>query len=783
MKMKVVSKIISIIILACVGAGWASAEEKVSRAQVDTIVARVFRQFTLPLYNSVQKDKSECDKLIREFLAFERTSNAVYFDMKELPASELKDELYFTGSYVFFRLNTKEFWDTYKTNILKAEWDEEFDYEIRDKEYAALAGRLEKDYIDLMKYADEQALIPLNHKGIYKPKVLRISKDKLPVLLAKTLLEYFPYEEFINAHPECWGIRKAVSARAQEPLKLLIGTSYTKAMGEAVLGNTDKLAYLSEYMKLSRGPLYVSNHLYRPTREVVLKKGLYKGETYDGIPDGEGVLIDKKGIEYSGTFRNGLRHGPIHVYNPKKGADTLKQWWYKDKFRKDLPTDSWVNGIQVVPEVKVMDGQRFGYGCYFDGRTFEGDFVDSKLVGIGSIETPKSKTVGYFNGNLTKNCTIVWKDTEKNKDAKFVGTEQGNFRSGIFSRVEKKGNRLRVWDGDFINGAPDGQIAYSNISRNDSTWINGLYAYGNLYGHGRVEHNRVYKNGMKERVTYEGTVIMNKAHGKGSADIILTSFPQEKFNIDRYGLNLSDQETQGKDTVTVQIRGTFKDGVISEGKVAISNGCFMIGRFSDGVLSDGRLVKRLADGSVYDGKCRNGKYHGYVRITHADGSMNEGLFENGLPVGIKAEYTADWDLTKLYLERRSFRFDDLIDKKGIVNVVRAAGVKLMVRGSSTVEVTCQGKFEGEDLVAGKISVSDGTWLEGIFEDGVLVSGKGKTIDKYSTVYIGDIKNGVPHGKGVCHYNDGTTFKGNFANGNRRDGTHYSSKGKIIKVYQ
>ena len=80
-------------------------------------------------------------------------------------------------------------------------------------------------------------------------------------------------------------------------------------------------------------------------------------------------------------------------------------------------------------------------------------------------------------------------------------------------------------------------------------------------------------------------------------------------------------------------------------------------------------------------------------------------------------------------------------------------------------------------------MSDGNWLEGTFEDGVLIQGKGQTVDKYMTVYVGEIKNGYPHGKGKCTYNNGTWFEGNFANGNRMDGTHYSADGKVIKVYE
>ena len=113
-----------------------------------------------------------------------------------------------------------------------------------------------------------------------------------------------------------------------------------------------------------------------------------------------------------------------------------------------------------------------------------------------------------------------------------------------------------------------------------------------------------------------------------------------------------------------------------------------------------------------------------------------------------------------------------------------AGVKVMVRPSVTsLKVTCKGKFRGENLIEGKVTMSDGYWLEGVFEDGILIQGRGKTIDKYRVVYEGEIKNGFPHGKGKCFYNDGTRFEGKFAWGNRMGGTHYSATGEVIRVYE
>ena len=108
----------------------------------------------------------------------------------------------------------------------------------------------------------------------------------------------------------------------------------------------------------------------------------------------------------------------------------------------------------------------------------------------------------------------------------------------------------------------------------------------------------------------------------------------------------------------------------------------------------------------------------------------------------------------------------------------------MVRGVSSVEVDCIGEFDNfARLLNGKVIISDGNWMEGTFEDGVLVEGRARQLDKYGTIYVGDIKNGYPHGKGECTYKDGTRFVGRFANGNRMEGTHYAADGKVIKVYK
>ena len=177
------------------------------------------------------------------------------------------------------------------------------------------------------------------------------------------------------------------------------------------------------------------------------------------------------------------------------------------------------------------------------------------------------------------------------------------------------------------------------------------------------------------------------------------------------------------------------------------------------------------------------EYAGMENIMAMEGTTFEGLFEDGTPVGMKNDYEVSLsELANVGKRTEVFVFKNLSNKKGVASLIKPAGVKIMVRGQSSVEATCTGRFKDDIMTNGKVTLSDGTWLEGSFEDGVLIKGKGKTIDKYGTIYTGEIKNGFPHGKGECRYNDGTIFKGNFANGNRMDGTHYTSEGQVIKVY-
>ena len=593
----------------------ASAEEKVSRKQVDTLVARVVRTTLLqPGIQFIIKDnKYERDKLLCEYLSFKGLSDAMYELMKERPSSEFRNKISFAGSYVYSSLESEEFWTTFRKYINEAENDKKFDYTISDSQFAKLAKSLSDDFPFLMEMVLKQSVIPLYHTGIYVEKVLKIGPDKLQILFVKTLMEYFSYEEFISSCVENLDVCQMISSEYVKYTGPLLSKTYTSTMRDSVLNDKAELHRLAEYMKLSRTPLYVSKSLYRPVKEMKLKQGQYKGETYDGVPDGQGVLTDKKGVRYSGSFRDGLRHGPVEVTAPEKGA--LMQFWYNGKFQKNIPTSLRADGS--VPETVMIDGKRFGYGCYYNSiskSTCVGFFVDGKQSGPGKIMTPKYILKGRFVGNCVYDCIIDWNDTRYQKN-RFTGTQNGILRKGVLHRVSPDG-RQRVWRGEFVNDMADGDMAWCSMSDKDTSRFYGLFAYGSMYGEGKIERTWVYKNGMREVYRYTGNTVHNKAYGDGAFEILLTDFPNDKFNVNRFGVKLSYQYTEGKDTVIVKGEGVFRDNALVEGKVSVSNGNFMMGRFEDGQLVEGRMVKKYSDGSSYDGECQYGKYHGYGRITY-----------------------------------------------------------------------------------------------------------------------------------------------------------------------
>lgn len=86
----------------------------------------------------------------------------------------------------------------------------------------------------------------------------------------------------------------------------------------------------------------------------------------------------------------------------------------------------------------------------------------------------------------------------------------------------------------------------------------------------------------------------------------------------------------------------------------------------------------------------------------------------------------------------------------------------------------KGEFKDGKMVRGRYEYSDGTWLEGIFENNLL-QGTGKVFYHDSSLYEGNLVQGVLHGHGIWKYKDGSIYEGDFTNDYR------TGKGKFRYV--
>lgn len=520
-------------------------------------------------------------------------------------------------------------------------------------------------------------------------------------------------------------------------------------------------------------------------RSMEYKKGVYSGEVSGGLPHGKGCLTDSKGTVYDGDFRNGLRHGLITV--TKSGGEPVPQVWYKDKLRKDIPAGPDETG--VAPKVTMLGGKEFGYGSTYDPQTktvIEGFFIDGKLEGQALTVASDYEMDGWYTDGQLGQLHIRWRNSKWKTD-EFIGVQNGDVRKGVRRMISPNDMYIRTYIGEFVDGKLHGAGECIRIAKRDTFCFSGTFTEGKLWGEGRFEARYAPSvDGMKVNLLYKGELQNDKPQGKGCEEVSFKAIKDGKLRSMLCGVKIS--EFVDSADAQVRIEGDFKDGNLVKGKVSISNGTVMYGTFEGGELAQGRLVKKYSDGSSYDGECRNGKFHGYGRLCYADGTVYEGKFVDGFQEGarrINVEVSDDMPVRpdSPGTIRRVFEFKDIPVQDGVARLVRAAGVKIMVRGLSEIEVTCKGTFDGDVLSQGKVTISDGNWMEGAFEDGVLIKGRGRTVDKYGTIYTGDIKDGFPHGNGKCEYSNGTWFEGKFVNGNRMQGTYYSADNKVIKIYK
>ena len=383
-----------------------------------------------------------------------------------------------------------------------------------------------------------------------------------------------------------------------------------------------------------------------------------------------------------------------------------------------------------------------------DGGLYVGQMRDGKAHGNGTFTAQDGTMyVGSFkNGRL--HGFVKKYDADRN-GALQIWTD-GNLSS---EKVETAGN-----DGlppvPMIEGWPHGFGLYQFASGVSG----GYFVDGRLQGKGfMVEKNGNDYSDIKERtcegrfdagVFKEGTV--SEYHSVSASHEFKGDVLCDKFRIGECRTWIAGS----KDDVKSYMKGTFIcDRLEGEGK-------------SVDYINDSLTITKtgfFVMGSLYGPGTRT-----------VTAIMQSGIKSEQLCTGFF------WDGEPLKNMTVKETFSGIPVEKGVARIMRTCGVKIVTRGVPELVVECRGKFEDGLLVNGKVTVSDGTWREGHFVKGEHISGRARTVDKYGTVYIGDIRDGRYHGKGKCIYADKTWFEGNFEDGVRKDGVYYNADGVKIK---
>jgi hypothetical protein len=140
-------------------------------------------------------------------------------------------------------------------------------------------------------------------------------------------------------------------------------------------------------------------------------------------------------------------------------------------------------------------------------------------------------------------------------------------------------------------------------------------------------------------------------------------------------------------------------------------------------LEGGRVRQPFADGTVYEGECKEGKKEGRGKMMYSDGDVYEGELKEDKFEG-----------------RGKFMYSD---------------------GSVYKGEWKEDKMEGR----GKFMFSDGHVYEGEFKEDKM-EGRGKMMYSSGDVYEGEFKEGKFEGRGKMMYSNGEVYEGEFKEGKR-----------------
>ena len=319
---------------------------------------------------------------------------------------------------------------------------------------------------------------------------------------------------------------------------------------------------------------------------------------------------------------------------------------------------------------------------YYDNGTYNGSFRFGKRHGKGVYTwTNGDKYDGaWINDERTGKGVYIWQNGDKYE--------------GDFVNAKLHGKGIYTWpngdkyEGDFSYGVRTGKGVF--------IWPNGDRYEGDFIDDKRAGHGVIFwPNGDKYEAFYNND---EKTHGLLKAYLINGEHQLGLFNNgELIAKHLDIKELESADYRYIGgLKDGLRDGV---GECFFNDGGYYAGQWKNDIAC-GFGVAKYADGSNYDGYFEDNKFHGKGKHVRANGDVYDGEWQN-----------SDWcGNCKIFWKEYNISFEGYYG----------------LHGSS---------------VNGKLTYSDGSYLEGFFNTSWKLEGKGKHVQANGDIYDGEWKKG------------------------------------------
>lgn len=508
---------------------------------------------------------------------------------------------------------------------------------------------------------------------------------------------------------------------------------------------TGKLCYAGSWKANKRHGTGVS---FRPHDGTI-----HVGRWEEDVPVGMGSRFDRDGnLLFAGRWEEGKRQGAGVTYHAQDGRIFVGQW--KDDVLSGKGTEFDGQG-NLMYTGGWKDCKRNGFGTEYreSGEViYSGDWKDNRYEGEGTIHLEDGRTIqGEFRGGQ-----VCGKAAEF--DVHGAKVYEGSWKDGRYHgegcKFFPNGGR---YEGVFQNGAPQGylkgydskgHLVYNGEWRDDrfeghgSYYVQGEKVYeGGFHNNCYNGHGYQYQNG---NYVFSGNFINNERSGYGC------SYQDGKLRYaGLWNADLYDGAGVLYEDGRPRYAGSFRKGELHGRCNTIRNGKVC----EEGIYEDGKLVyvKQYDPESgslLFEGNILDGKPNGMgCFFTPFGEKREEGIFVDGsLRKSMKVS------LRNLL---------PLPEEKDLTN-------------------TEYEKYSTAPVYAVEQSIGGGVY-SGQLKDGV-PHGKG-TMLYQDHRYTGCFLNGKPNGKGVLYRDDGTTLVGEFLLNRVQDCEHLLFENGICYDYQ